>query len=264
MDIADAESVEAALVELDPWAVVNAAGYVRVDQAEQEAPSCYRENTGGAATLANVCAHRGAGLLTFSSDLVFDGLKMEPYVESDPIAPLNVYGRSKAEAEARVLDLLPSALVVRTSAFFGPWDEYNFVTAALSSLAAGRRFAAADDATISPTYVPDLAHACLDLLIDGESGIWHLSNVGSVTWVELARLAANLHGLNTDLIDARPTRSFNFTARRPAYSVLGSDRGQMLPTLEGALSRYTRERWNPYIMFKSAIQRAASVKTTVA
>jgi dTDP-4-dehydrorhamnose reductase len=264
MDIASRQSVESALSALDPWAVINAAGYVRVDEAEQEALSCYRENTDGPATLAGVCAHHGAALLTFSTDLVFDGSNMEPYVESDPIAPLNVYGRSKAEAEARVLDLIPSALVVRTSAFFGPWDEYNFVTAALFALAAGRRFAAADDATISPTYVPDLAHACLDLLIDGESGIWHLSNVGGVTWVELARLAANLHGLNASLIDPRPTRSFNLAAPRPTYSVLGSERGQILPRLEDALYRYARERWNPYVMFKSAIQRAASVETTVA
>ncbi|HVG19301.1 MAG TPA: family 1 glycosylhydrolase, partial [Blastocatellia bacterium] len=127
MDIADAESVEAALREMDPWAVVNAAGYVRVDQAEQEAESCYRENTCGPATLASACARRGAALLTFSSDLVFDGSKKEPYVEGDLASPLNVYGKSKAAAERGVLDVLPSALVIRTSAFFGPWDEYNFV-----------------------------------------------------------------------------------------------------------------------------------------
>ncbi len=264
MDIASRESVESALSELKPWAVINAAGFVRVDAAEQEARACYRENSDGPATLAAACARRGTALLTFSSDLVFDGSKAVPYVESDPLAPLNIYGKSKAEAEMRVLDALPSALVVRTSALFGPWDEYNFVTIATSSLAAGQRFAAADDATVSPTYVPDLAHASLDLLIDGESGIWHLSNVGGVTWAELARLAAELHGLNADLIDPKPTRSFGLAAARPLYSVLGSERGQMLPTLEDALYRYSRERWNPYVRFKNALYRAASVKMTVA
>jgi dTDP-4-dehydrorhamnose reductase len=264
MDIASRESVESALSELKPWAVINAAGYVRVDAAEREAGACYRENTEGPATLASACAKRGVALLTFSSDLVFDGSKMMPYVESDPPAPLNIYGKSKAEAETRVLDILPSALVVRTSAFFGPWDEYNFVTIAMSALAAGRRFAAACDATVSPTYAPDLAHASLDLLIDGESGIWHLSNVGGVTWAELARLAAELHGLNADLIDPKPMRSFNLASARPAYSALGSERGQMLPTLEDALSRYTRERWNPFVRFKNALYRTASVNTPVA
>jgi dTDP-4-dehydrorhamnose reductase len=97
---------------------------------------------------------------------------------SNPIkvAPLNAYGRSKAEAERRVLDSDPQALVVRTSAFFGPWDEHNFVTQALAALGEGRPFAAAGDMTVSPTYVPDLVNACLDLLIDKECGIWHLTN----------------------------------------------------------------------------------------
>ena len=125
----------------------------------------------GPAALADACARRGVPLLTFSSDLVFGGDRDVPFVESDPLRPLNVYGRSKAEAEARVLEALPSALVVRTSAFFGPWDEHNFVTIALRELAAGRPFVAAEDAVISPTYVPDLVNASLDLLIDGERGL---------------------------------------------------------------------------------------------
>lgn len=241
MDIADPASVEAALATFEPWAVVNAAGYVRVDDAEREAEACMRENSEGAATLAGACGARGLSLLTFSSDLVFDGSAREPYVESDATAPANVYGRSKAEGEARVLSALPSALVVRTSAFFGPWDEYNFVTAALRALASGERFKAADDLTVSPTYVPDLVHACLDLLIDGERGVRHLTNQGAVTWAELARLAARLAGLDEGLVNARPSRELGFVARRPVYSALGSERGALLPTLEDALSRYIRD-----------------------
>ena len=99
------------------------------------------ENALGPAILATVCAARGIQLLTFSSDLVFDGARQSPYLESDPIRPLNNYGRSKAEAERRVLDTCPEALMVRTSAFFGPWDNYNFVTLALSALTKGQRFA---------------------------------------------------------------------------------------------------------------------------
>jgi dTDP-4-dehydrorhamnose reductase len=245
MDIADPVSVEAALEEFEPWAIVNAAGYVRVDDAERERDLCWRENTDGPAILAEACAHRRIALLTFSSDLVFDGAAQSPYVESDPIAPLCVYGQSKAQAEARVLDAFPSALVIRTSAFFGPWDEYNFVTIALRTLAARRAFVAASDATVSPTYVPDLVHASLDLLIDGERGIWHLANPGAVTWAELARLAANLAALDASFIDARPTRDLGLNAPRPLYSVLGSERGLLLPPLENALSRYLREREFP-------------------
>jgi dTDP-4-dehydrorhamnose reductase len=242
MDIADPASVGAALAELEPWAVVNAAGYVRVDDAEADAIVCMRENAFGPSTLASACARRGVGLLTFSSDLVFDGSARRPYVESDGPAPLNVYGRSKLEAERSVLAACPSALVVRTSAFFGPWDEHNFMTAALRALAAGDAFTAAADANVSPTYVPDLVNASLDLLIDGESGIWHLSNQGGVTWAELARRAARLFGMDAGLVEARPTRSLGQAAARPLYSVLGSERGALLPTLDDALSRYAKER----------------------
>jgi dTDP-4-dehydrorhamnose reductase len=241
MDVADAPSVRAALDAIRPWAVVNAAGYVRVDQAEAEPERCRRENAEGAAVLAAACAARGLPLVTFSSDLVFDGSKSTPYVESDPVAPLNAYGRSKAEAEARVMDAHPSALVVRTSAFFGPWDAHNFVTIALRELDAGRPFAAADDATVSPTYVPDLANACLDLLMDGERGIWHLATPGALTWAELARRAAELAGVDARLLRPQPTRAFGFPAPRPLYTALRSERGWPMPPLEDALGRFVRE-----------------------
>ena len=243
MDIADAASVEKVLEEAGAWALVNAAGYVRVDDAEREPEACLRENTTGPATLAAACARRGVRLLTFSSDLVFDGRdRREPYVESDPTAPLGVYGRSKAEAERLVLEALPSSLVVRTSAFFGPWDEYNFVTVALRALARGEEFVAADDAAVSPTYVPELVHNCLDLLIDEESGVWHLANAGGVTWAGFARLAARVGGLDPALVVGRPTRELGLAAPRPPYSVLGSERAALMKPLEEALARYMGER----------------------
>jgi dTDP-4-dehydrorhamnose reductase len=258
MDIANASSVEDALETYEPWAVINAAGYVRVDEAEREALKCRRENTDGAAILSAACARLDAQLLTFSSDLVFDGKKRVPYTESDGVSPQNVYGQSKADAESRVLDALPSALVIRTSAFFGPWDEYNFVTLALHALASGKRFPAADDSIVSPTYVPDLVHASLDLLIDGESGIWHLANSGATTWFDLAHRAAKLSGLDASLIDACPMSSFNLPARRPPFSVLGSERGTLLPSLDDALSRYMNQcemRWRVNINHRATITK---------
>jgi dTDP-4-dehydrorhamnose reductase len=242
LDIAEAGRAEGVLDALDPWAVVNAAGYVRVDSAEGEPELCLRENAEGAAALAAACAGRRIALLTFSSDLVFDGTKRAPYVESDAPAPLNVYGRSKALAERLVLEAHEDALVVRTSAFFGPWDEHNFVTRALEALAEGRVFSAAEDVTVSPTYVPDLVHACLDLLVDGERGVWHVANEGGVTWAELARAAATRAGLDASLVEPRPNESFGLAARRPANVVLASERGLLLPPLECALSRYAAER----------------------
>lgn len=237
LDITDAESIRQALAHHQPWAVVNAAGYVRVDDAETDQDRCYRENTAGPRLLAAACAAQGVQLLTFSTDLVFDGSHQTPYLESAVAAPLNVYGRSKLLAEQAVLAHLPTALVVRTSAFFGAWDEYNFVYQALTAARQGELFEAADDLVVSPTYVPDLVNTSLDLLLDGAHGIWHLTNQGAYTWAELARLALRLAGLDEACVVPRPAASFGWAAERPRYSVLGSEHGPLLPTVESGLLR---------------------------
>ena len=237
LDITDAESIRQALAHHQPWAVVNAAGYVRVDDAETDQDRCYRENTAGPRLLAAACAAQGVQLLTFSTDLVFDGSHQTPYLESAVAAPLNVYGRSKLLAEQAVLAHLPTALVVRTSAFFGAWDEYNFVYQALTAARQGELFEAADDLVVSPTYVPDLVNTSLDLLLDGAHGIWHLTNQGAYTWAELARLALRLAGLDEACVVPRPADSFGWAAERPRYSVLASEHGPLLPTVESGLLR---------------------------
>jgi dTDP-4-dehydrorhamnose reductase len=242
MDITDPASVEAAIVRYKPWAIVNASGYVRVDDAERELERCMRENAMGPTVLALAAIRHAVRFMTFSSDLVFDGSAGRPYVESDPVAPLNAYGRSKAEAERRVLDSDPQALVIRTSAFFGPWDGHNFVTQALAALGEGRPFAAASDMTVSPTYVPDLVNACLDLLIDKESGIWHLSNGAAMSWAELARRACEAAGIDAARLEARPAFDLGMAAARPLNSALSSERGLILPSFDDALTRYLRER----------------------
>jgi dTDP-4-dehydrorhamnose reductase len=238
LDITDPFAVEEVFSQLKPWAVVNAAGYVRVDDAEWDSASCYKVNTEAAVTLGVSCAARGIQLATFSSDLVFDGASTRPYVESDPTNPLGVYGASKAECEEQLCTLGHQPLIVRTSAFFGPWDSYNFLTTTLGSLSTGVEVEAADDTLVSPTYVPDLVNAVLDLLIDGERGIWHLANRGETTWADFARRGAHAVGLDPDLVVGSPLAALNTDARRPLYSVLGSERGMLLPSLDDAISRY--------------------------
>jgi dTDP-4-dehydrorhamnose reductase len=242
LDVTSPSAVEQMLRETNAWAVVNAAGYVRVDDAEHDVAACRRGNVDGVATLAARCADRGVALASFSSDLVFDGRKGAPYVERDATAPLGAYGASKAEAELRALALHPAALMIRTAAFFGPWDDWNFVTLALRSLAEGLPVSAADDLVVSPTYVPDLVHATLDLLVDGERGIWHLANAGAVSWADLATMAARAAGLDASLVDPRPHSELGFIAPRPANVALASERGSLLPSLENALARYVAER----------------------
>ena len=238
MDITDPASVEAAIVRFKPWAIVNAGGYVRVDEAEADFDRCMRENTLGPTVLALACIRHALRFMTFSSDLVFDGAREQPYVESDLANPLGVYGRSKLEAEQRVLDADPQALVIRTSSFFGPWDQHNFVTQALNALDVGLPFQAARDVTVSPTYVPDLVNVSLDLLIDRERGIWHLTNGEAVSWFELARRACAAAGVSSERLQEVSVEECGYTARRPGYSALSSERGLLLPSLDDALKRY--------------------------
>jgi dTDP-4-dehydrorhamnose reductase len=245
MDIADKTSVRAAIDHYQPWAIINAAGYVRVDDAETAQATCLRENLSGPKRLAQECAQRSLPLLTFSSDLVFDGQKRTPYVESDPTAPVNVYGKSKAAAEERVLEDFPNALIIRSSAFFGPWDRFNFASTVLETLSRGQTFVAAADAVVSPTYVPHLVNAALDLLIDSEHGIWHLANAGVVTWAEFARLIADKAGYDPRSIHARPTVMLGLAARRPSFTALTSERGSFMPPLEAGLHSFFKDSRRP-------------------
>src|SRR5918998_241494 len=210
-----------------PRAVINTAGYVRVAEAENDAERCFRENALGAEVLAQACAEAGIPLVTFSSDLVFDGSLERPYVESDEVNPATVYGASKAEAERRVLGAHDKALVIRTSAFFGPWDRYNFVWSILNTLSRGEGVEASAD-VVSPTYVPDLVNTSLDLLIDGGAGLWHMANLGEVSWRDLAAMAAERAGFDPSLVtDAGDLPALN--------TALSTERGILMPRLESAL-----------------------------
>lgn len=257
LDITDPLSVELALSKYSPWAVVNTAGYVRVDEAEKDFERCYRENTTGPAVVAAACAYRDIHFLTFSSDLVFDGRKADAYVESDIPRPLNVYGNSKRLAERDVLVRMPKALVVRTSAFFSPWDEYNFVYYALRAGHHKQPFEAASDVLVSPTYVPDLVNVSLDLLIDEECGVWHLANQGAYSWADLAKLAADMASMDTSFVVPRAMQALRLPAARPAYSVLGSKQGNLLPSMEHRLNHCVSEMM-PHITVSAEDMAVAS------
>jgi dTDP-4-dehydrorhamnose reductase len=130
---------------------------------------------------------------------------------------------------------------------FGPWDAANWVHLALAAFASGESWQVPCDQRVSPTYVPDLVHASLDLLIDGASGTWHLANEGDLSWSELARRAAAACGYPDDLITEPLTGAASLAAVRPPYSVLGTERGQILAPFDDALRRFLEERqvWQP-------------------
>ncbi|HTM92912.1 MAG TPA: family 1 glycosylhydrolase [Flavisolibacter sp.] len=241
-DISDSAAIDSAIEQYKPWAIINAAGFVRVDDAQNEYEACIRDNTTGPQNLAIACNQKGIQLLSFSSDLVFNGKKPTAYTESDLPNPLNVYGQSKAQAEVLIQKEYPSSLIIRTSAFFGPWDKYNFVHYVRKALSSYETVTVAKDLYISPTYVPHLVNASLDILIDKETSIWHLANKGSLSWAEFAFLIADKFDLDKSFINAVTAEEMNYPAERPSNSVLVSERGQLLPSFELAMDEYLHQQ----------------------
>ena len=231
LDICEEESIVAALERHKPWAVINTAGFVRTWEAAERQEECFKANVTGPEQLARACKLHGIPLVTFSSDLVFDGQLGRSYVEPDEPAPVCEYGRSKAEAETRLLQIDTDALIVRTSAFFGPWDRYNFLFNTVERLKRGEDVFASGKSLVSPTYVPDLVHATLDLLLDKETGIWHLTNQGAISWHELACQVADHAKLDATHIIVRDDDV-------SADTSLTSKRGLLLRPLEGAIEDF--------------------------
>lgn len=238
LSLDDPASIAATLDAVRPWAVINTAGWVRVDDAEEDAAACFAANRDGSLRLGRACADRAVPYTSFSSDLVFDGLANRPYVEDDATAPLSVYGRSKAEADAGLLAWDAAVLVIRTAAFFSPHDRHNFAMHLVETLRDGRPMAAASDCTISPTFVPDLVRTTLDLVIDGERGLWHLVSDGGATWADFARELADALALPRTLIEPRPAAAMGWLARRPPKAVMRSTRGAPMPSLSNAIARF--------------------------
>ena len=245
LDIVSPDSVFQALDQWRPWAVINAAGYARIDDAETHREACCALNTTAARQLAAGAAAFQARYVTVSTDFVFDGLQTRPYVETDETNPQNVYGLSKRAAEEWILARFPDALIVRTAALFGPLGRHTFLTRALRELSAGREVSAAGDVVISPTYVPHLADAVLDLLIDRERGIWHLANRGMVSWADFAALAARLAGLDESLVRRVRMAELGLRARRPPFSALDSERGTVMPALAPGVREYLASASSP-------------------
>ena len=241
LDLHDPASMGLVLDDLRPWAVINCAGWVRVDDAEKNIADCLAVNYVGSINLAEACRHRNIHYTCFSSDLVFNGRLERPYVESDATAPLSIYGLSKARADHALLAAGSRALIVRTASFFSPFDEHNFAAHLVAALRAEQTFQAVGDCVTSPTYVPDLVRATLDLIIDDETGLWHLVSDGALSWSDFAIEIGTALKLRTELIDVQPVTAMGWAARRPHHAAISSERGLIMPTLTSAIERFSLE-----------------------
>jgi dTDP-4-dehydrorhamnose reductase len=232
LDVTDAAAVRDALGGAD--VVINCAAYTDVDGAESDPETANAVNSDGA---RNVAEAVGGRVIYVSTDYVFDGGKSGPYVESDPTAPLQEYGRSKLAGERATLDANPHTLVVRSSWLFGAGGT-NFVATMLRLGAQRDALDVVDDQIGCPTFTGHLAEALVELAGREESGILHVAGGGSCSWFEFARRI--FESARVD-VQVRPcgTERFPRPARRPANSVLASERGAPeLPPWQEGLDAY--------------------------
>ena len=217
-DIRNPEQIGPTVAEARPDWVVLAAAYTDVDGCELNPQLAASVNTRGAVNVASAAARLFSRMLFISTDYVFDGKKTSPYETGDPRNPINVYGRTKAEAEEKIIGILPDCCIVRTSWLFGPGGKCFPDT--ILRLAAGRReVEVVDDQRGCPTYTVDLADAIVRLCRSDARGIVHCTNQDNCSWYEFAREIIRQAGLETTI---RPTTSEKYVrpAERPRYSVL--------------------------------------------
>ncbi len=231
IDLLQPDLVEAAILALKPSAIINAAAYTNVDSAENDGKRAFSVNAHSVKAIVSACWKLGVPLIHVSTDYVFSGDGAAPYCENDPIAPINLYGASKAEGEAYIeASNLPYA-IIRTSWVYGEFGT-NFVRKMLELARAGASPKVVDDQIGRPTYVADLADVCLFMMdaLQRDSrlrGIYHFANKGAVSWADVAdeifRIYAEVTG--TQVAMTRVTSDLYPTpAKRPKWSVLDTSK----------------------------------------
>jgi dTDP-4-dehydrorhamnose reductase len=232
LDITCFEALERAVDDAAPEVVINCAAWTDVDGAEVALERALAVNGRGAGNVAHAANAAGAWTIHISSDYVFDGAKREPYVESDEARPLSGYGRSKLAGELEVALQAPlSHTIVRSSWLFGTGG--GCFPATILRLAAERdRLSVVDDQVGSPTFTGHLAKALVELARSEPRpiGLVHIAGAGACSWYELARELVAARGLHAQIVAGR-TEDLGRPARRPAYSVIGTERAAKVPAL---------------------------------
>jgi dTDP-4-dehydrorhamnose reductase len=247
LDVARQASVDAAIDEVRPDAIVNCSGYNAVDAAETHPVEALEVNAFGVRALARSARAHGAMLVHYSTDFVFDGEASRPYTEEDPANPRSTYAASKLLGEWFAADA-PAAWVLRVESLFGRAPggppAKGSLAAIVEALQAGRPARVFSDKVVSPTSVLDVAHATR-LLLERRiaPGLYHCVNSGSGTWVEIAQEAARLLGVDARL-DIVRMADLALPAARPMCSVLSNAKlasaGIVMPAWQDALARALR------------------------
>ena len=247
LDITDAVKVGAEMSRVRPKVILNAAAFTAVDLAEDRPVEALQANAFAVRSLARAAAEHGAVLVHYSTDFVFDGTATTPYTEDDRPNPRSTYAASKLLGEWFALDA-PRAFVLRVESLFGRapggTSVKGTVEGILNGLKSGSVVRAIEDRTVSPSSVLDVARASMALIErDASAGIYHCVNSGFCTWLELAREAARLIGVDPHIEPVRHA-DFKLKAVRPQYCALSNAKlvalGIEMPSWHKALADYVK------------------------
>ena len=228
-DLGQVDRIRSALAGAKFELLINCAALTNVDYCESHREEAFVVNAETPRLLAKIANEKSAKLVHFSTDYVFDGKKMGPYVEEDKAVPLSVYGESKLEGERRVLKVSSQNLVVRLSWVFGP-DKPSFIDQIIQRARESGVVTAVADKFSAPTYTIDVA-SWLRLAVDKDAnGILHLANNGGCSWQEWAQYAIDVCRslgipLKAERVGAVSLADMkNFVAQRPVYTVLSTSK----------------------------------------
>jgi dTDP-4-dehydrorhamnose reductase len=226
LDVTNPGHVSSAIDGWSPQVVINTAAFHKVDLCEEEPEQSFAVNAAAPQRLAARCKQRGALLVHVSTDYVFDGLKMAPYVETDPVAPLSVYGASKAAGEMAIRATTELHLIIRTSGLYGiggtKTKHGNFVETMVRLGQQGQPIQVVADQVLTPSYAKDVAVVIAELLEREATGTFHVTNRGECSWFEFAVELFKLANVAAEV--SRTTQAERpMPAQRPAYSVLAHD-----------------------------------------
>jgi len=250
IDVTDADSVHDCFEGLDCDVIMNLAAFHDVNGCETDPNKAFQVNAAGAWHVAQNAKRNGCEVVYFSSDYVFglDGHTQLPYVESDPVGPLNVYGASKVAGEHLVRATTKDHLIVRTSSLFGAVTSkkgWTFPSMILRRARANEPLKVVNDQYMSPTYTLDLVRTVIHLVEAGATGTVHVTNEGGCTWFELACRTLVAAGIDYP-IEPVHSDAFPSKARRPTYSRMDSEQLESwgvpeLRTWKDALHAYLAE-----------------------
>ncbi|MEK8131257.1 dTDP-4-dehydrorhamnose reductase [Paenibacillus filicis] len=223
LDVTDGDALSGRIRSIAPDAVIYAAAYTQVDQAETDLEMAFRVNAVGAGHAAMGAEAIGAAMVYVSTDYVFDGKKGTPYLETDPVSPLGAYGRSKLAGEQLTRELSSRHFIIRTSWLYGR-DGSNFVTKILAAAGQRPELTVVDDQFGSPTYTVDLA-SCIGRMLQTQAyGTYHVANRGFCSRYAFAEAILAAAGRHDVILNPASSEAFVLPAQRPENSAL-ADRG---------------------------------------